>query len=209
MWQIERGAKHNVSAEKLDRLAVALGWPSIRALYDSDAADPPTPADHQSDDLVEQVAERVLERLRALSRPDPFIRPIVVQELSATVSAGGGSGSDAQAWRERVRDDERELWATRVSGECMEPEIPLGSWVIFDPHARAQDGDVVVATLDDGRHLCKRYFQRDGHVELLPDNPDEAHQAVRVDRRQLGNGVQIEGVVIQVSKPVERRRKKG
>lgn len=59
----------------------------------------------------------------------------------------------------------------RVSGDSMiEAGILDGDLVIVRAQEVAENGDIVVALLDD-EATVKRFYRRTDHVELLPENP--------------------------------------
>jgi repressor LexA len=61
----------------------------------------------------------------------------------------------------------------RVRGKSMiDALIDDGDFVIVQPQATAQDGDIVVALLEDNGVTLKRYFREKDRVRLQPANPD-------------------------------------
>ena len=46
----------------------------------------------------------------------------------------------------------------------------LGDIIIVDPYAQVNNGDIIVATIDE--KLLKFFYERGGFVELRPANPD-------------------------------------
>lgn len=66
---------------------------------------------------------------------------------------------------------EGELFMLRVQGDSMvDAAICDGDWVVVRRQARAENGEVVAALLDD-EATVKRLQRRDGHVWLEPANP--------------------------------------
>ena len=65
---------------------------------------------------------------------------------------------------------EEDLFALRVQGESMiEAGILDGDIVVVHSQGQAENGDIVVALIDDEATL-KRIFYEDGHVRLQPEN---------------------------------------
>lgn len=63
-----------------------------------------------------------------------------------------------------------ELFALRVNGESMiEAGIFDGDVIIVRRTPRADNGDIVVAMVDDSA-TCKRFYREDGHFRLQPEN---------------------------------------
>lgn len=65
---------------------------------------------------------------------------------------------------------ESELFALRVSGTSMiEAGILDGDFVIVEKTAAAENGDIVVALIDD-EATVKTFYKEDGHFRLQPEN---------------------------------------
>lgn len=62
-------------------------------------------------------------------------------------------------------------FALRVKGDSMFPEINDGDVVLVQSTNVAQNGDVVVATVDDNEAIVKRLRRVGGDVYLQPANP--------------------------------------
>ncbi len=68
--------------------------------------------------------------------------------------------------------DVGELFALRVSGESMKDAAILnGDIVIVKKTAYADNGDIVVALLDECEATVKRFYKEDDHYRLQPENP--------------------------------------
>jgi repressor LexA len=63
----------------------------------------------------------------------------------------------------------KNVFALRVSGDCMEPTFRDGEYIYFSRTQPVIDGKIVLARLD-GQHTMKRYFKRADGIELRPDN---------------------------------------
>ncbi|HIS03987.1 MAG TPA: transcriptional repressor LexA [Candidatus Pullichristensenella avicola] len=78
---------------------------------------------------------------------------------------------------------EKEVFALRVQGESMiEAGILDGDIVVVRSQERADNGDIVVALIDDEATL-KRIFYENGHVRLQPEN--HAMAPIIVDRADV------------------------
>jgi repressor LexA len=86
-----------------------------------------------------------------------------------------------------------EVFLLQVKGESMSPYILPGDYVLVRCQPSADNGDVVVALIDD-EATVKRFFLKGGEVLLKPDN--EAWEAVAV--REGGRSFQILGKVIGI-----------
>jgi repressor LexA len=70
----------------------------------------------------------------------------------------------------KARDDSHVL---RVRGRSMvDALIDDGDFVVVQPQATAQDGDIVVALLEDNGVTLKRFFREKERIRLQPANPD-------------------------------------
>ena len=78
---------------------------------------------------------------------------------------------------------EEDLFALRVQGESMiEAGILDGDIVVVHSQEQAENGDIVVALIDDEATL-KRIFYENGHVRLQPEN--HAMAPIIVDRADV------------------------
>ena len=67
---------------------------------------------------------------------------------------------------------EGELFLLKVTGDSMiEAAICDGDWVVVRQQQHADNGDVVAALLDN-EATVKTFKRKDGHVWLMPHNPD-------------------------------------
>jgi repressor LexA len=90
------------------------------------------------------------------------------------------------------------LFALRVKGDSMkEAAILDNDLVICEPRQYAENGEIVVALIDQEEATVKRFFRRRDHIELRPENP-----AYRPMRYQF-NEVLIQGKVIGVHRGPE------
>jgi repressor LexA len=66
----------------------------------------------------------------------------------------------------------RGRYILRVQGDSMiEEHICDGDYVIVQPRPTAENGEVVVALLDNGEATLKRFYREQGRVRLQPANP--------------------------------------
>ena len=67
------------------------------------------------------------------------------------------------------------LFALRVSGDSMKDAGILdGDLAVCEPRQYAENGEIVAALVGDEEATVKRFFLRDDHIELRPENPDYA-----------------------------------
>ncbi len=116
-----------------------------------------------------------LTRASVLNREEPQINSVSVP-IIGTVTAG----LPIYAFEEilgYVTVDERvkrgrELFALRVSGNSMiNAGIFDGDIVVFVKQPVAENGEIVVALIDD-EATVKRFFKEYGYFRLQPENPD-------------------------------------
>ena len=81
----------------------------------------------------------------------------------------------------------------RVKGNSMiEDHIKDGDYVIVEKRDDAENGETVVALLDNERATLKRFYREKDHVRLQPANPDMRPLIVK------DSEFKIQGVVIGV-----------
>lgn len=90
------------------------------------------------------------------------------------------------------------LFALRVRGDSMKDAAIIdGDLVICTPRQYAENGEIVVALIEQEEATVKRFFRREDHVELRPENP--AYRPMRYGFDQ----VLIQGKVIGVHRGPE------
>lgn len=128
-----------------------------------------------------------LEKLGLITRRSGCTRAIqlssdnnVPESISVPIIGTVTAGSPIYAYEENlgyVTVDRsikrgRELFALRVKGDSMiNAGILSGDAVIFVKQSVADNGDIVVALIDD-EATVKRFFREDGYFRLQPENPD-------------------------------------
>jgi len=90
------------------------------------------------------------------------------------------------------------LFALKVKGESMiNAAILDGDLVICEPRQYAENGEIVVALVNQEEATVKRFFRRKGHIELRPENP--AYKSMTY----AFNEVLVQGKVIGVNRGPE------
>lgn len=73
----------------------------------------------------------------------------------------------------------KDLFALTANGLSMkDADILPGDKIVVDPHSYPNNGDIVVAMIEDEATL-KFYYEKDGYIELRPANSD--FQPIKVD----------------------------
>ena len=84
----------------------------------------------------------------------------------------------------------REIFALRVKGDSMiNAGIYNGDAVVFVRQSTAENGDIVVALLDD-EATVKRFFREENYIRLQPENP-EYEPIISKEVRILGKVVTL------------------
>jgi repressor LexA len=90
------------------------------------------------------------------------------------------------------------LFALRVRGDSMKAAAILdGDLVICEPRQYAQNGEIIVALVHQEEATVKRFFLREDHIELRPENT--AYRPMRYGF----NEVLVQGKVIGVQRGPE------
>lgn len=122
-----------------------------------------------------------------ITRPSESTRSTASEEavqipLLGTIAAGTGVIADQQVEaimplpRDFVgRGDASELFMLKVKGDSMvDAAICDGDFVVVRRAQTAENGDIVAALLDGDEATVKTFKRRDGHVWLMPHNPNYA-----------------------------------
>ena len=90
------------------------------------------------------------------------------------------------------------LFALKVKGDSMiNAAILDGDLVICEPRQYAENGEIVVALVNQEEATVKRFFRRKGHIELRPENPTYKSMTYAF------NEVLVQGKVIGVNRGPE------
>jgi transcriptional regulator with XRE-family HTH domain len=107
----------------------------------------------------------------------------------AASSRGRTPLSEAEA------EGHKRLYAGRVTGECMLPDVQPGATVIWDPDMRHPvDGQPVVVSLNGDLMVKLAYHDADGGYLLVSHDGQEVRP----------NGLVLEGVVVKVTNDPQR-----
>lgn len=126
--------------------------------------------------------DEILEEARAAA-------PLAVPVVEQPASAGPGQVVLDYVYLSPTLGRGHNLVAVPVKGSCMAPRIEDGDIVVVDRDAHPQNGQTVVATVND-EVLVKRFFRKEGHIELRPDHGEVV----------VATEAQIVGVVLQIIK---------
>ena len=103
------------------------------------------------------------------------------------------AGSETIAVPEDIVAVRDTYYALRVSGNSMiDEQIRDGDVVIVKDRKSADNGEMVIALLDDADVTLKKFYRDSGRIRLQPANPELPPLVVNPDR------VQIQGVVVGV-----------
>jgi len=87
------------------------------------------------------------------------------------------------------------LFALRIKGDSMRDAAILdGDLVICEPRQFAENGEIIVALINQEEATVKRFFRRKRQIELRPENP--AYKPVRYNF----NEILIQGKIIGVQR---------
>ena len=90
------------------------------------------------------------------------------------------------------------LFALRVKGDSMQRAAILdGDLVICEPRQYAENGEIIVALINQEEATVKRFFRKKNRIELRPENP--AHKS----KTYAFNEVLVQGKVVGVQRGPE------
>jgi phage repressor protein C with HTH and peptisase S24 domain len=96
----------------------------------------------------------------------------VVSEVHAGSLRLGFSDEEILEWIPFIQMPDKEVFAVRVKGDSMSPEIKDGDYAICAPQRTFISGEIYLVVNDGSEHTIKRVFrQKDGYY-LVPTNPD-------------------------------------
>lgn len=176
LGHVESGKRRQPERELLEMLAGALGEGPDTLLQL--AGYRVTPA------ATGRSLQSALREIQELAAQQPIMVRVV---RGQTVSAGGGAPivEELAYYPRTAAERNHEYAAYEVAGDCMEPRIMRGHWVIVDMSERGQPGDIVVV-LHDGNAEVKVLERRDGELWLValqhvkPKRVDETTSVVGV-----------------------------
>ena len=94
---------------------------------------------------------------------------------------------------------DKDVFVLRVKGDSMiDDHIQSGDYVIVERRNVAENGETVVALIDNDRATLKRFYRENGRIRLQPAHPDMKPIFVRE------GDFSIQGVVISVLRKFDR-----
>ena len=94
---------------------------------------------------------------------------------------------------------DKDVFVLRVKGDSMiDDHIQSGDYVIVERRNVAENGETVVALIDNDRVTLKRFYRENGQIRLQPAHPDMKPIFVRE------GDFSIQGVVISVLRKFDR-----
>ena len=94
---------------------------------------------------------------------------------------------------------DKDVFVLRVKGDSMiDDHIQNGDYVIVERRNVAENGETVVALIDNDRATLKRFYRENGQIRLQPAHPDMKPIFVRE------GDFSIQGVVISVLRKFDR-----
>ncbi|HET9498271.1 MAG TPA: transcriptional repressor LexA [Candidatus Limnocylindria bacterium] len=118
--------------------------------------------------------------LPARGRVTPFRMPVEHDVIRLPLVGEIAAGQPMEAYQDpepmdvpRSLQAREDSYVLRVRGKSMvDALIDDGDFVIVQPQATAQDGDIVVALLEDNGVTLKRFYREDGRIRLQPANAE-------------------------------------
>jgi repressor LexA len=96
----------------------------------------------------------------------------------------------------------KDSFLLRVKGDSLKDAyIFSGDIVIVNPNLEPQNGQIVVAILDDAA-VVKRFYKKKNEIELISENPE--YEPIVIDRKYPL--FKIVGIVIGVYRSMEKKK---
>ncbi len=184
---LERGATDRPAAELMKSVADFLGLPfdDVMRLPTAESGEPkPSNAGEIVVALPRQIVDRILEAA-GVRRIAESVRVPLLPNIAYAGASGIPSG---EQWTEFVYGSPewrgRKMYAVRVRGNCMEPDLMPDDIVVFEEDRQPKNGELVVS-LHEREVLIKIW--RDGVLESLHDEPISMTRETRL----IGTVVQL------------------
>jgi repressor LexA len=113
-----------------------------------------------------------------LTREIPILGRIAAGKPALAVENIEGTLSLPLEWTK-----EGETFLLKISGESMSPYILPGDFVMVRSQPSAENGDIVAILIGE-EATVKRFFKKEGRIELKPDN--ERWETIRIDEGSEG-----------------------
>ena len=143
------------------------------------------------------------DNIHANTEPAPEIKGSV--PLISWVQAGAWTEvidnfhlGDAEKWIDTTANVSSQSFALRIKGDSMTnphgtPSLPEGSMVIVDPHSHCDNGNIVVARLEDSMEATIKKLVIDGGQRYLkPLNPAYPTIPINGNCHIIGRAVRVE-----------------
>ncbi|MEK7121485.1 MAG: transcriptional repressor LexA, partial [Patescibacteria group bacterium] len=138
---------------------------------------------------------------RAMETQDPN-EGLIWISLLGTISAG--QPIEAIQYRETIAVPKSKLfnssdiYALRVMGNSMVDEnINDGDIVLVKPQGTAENGQKIVALIDNHEATLKKYYKEHGHIRLQPANKTMEPIIIR-----NGKDISIQGIVVDIIRSI-------
>jgi site-specific DNA-methyltransferase (adenine-specific) len=171
--------------------------PTEREISRSFKISPSTAHEHLTSLQTKGYLEKTYGRARGIQVADPSISLVSVP-LSGTIAAG--QPIEAIEEKETIAIPKSKLpssgdtYALRVVGNSMIDEnINDGDIVLVKHQETAENGQKIVALIDNNEATLKKYYRERGHIRLQPANKAFEPIIIRKDR-----DIKIQGIVLDV-----------
>jgi repressor LexA len=140
----------------------------------------------------------LIRKQHNLSRAIEMVeKPALLQEYPVLGNIAAGKPIEVMGHHEMMAllpdANDKDIFVLRVKGSSMiEDHIQDGDYVIVERRNVAQNGETVVALIDNDRATLKRFYRENGRVRLQPAHPDM--EPIFVDEGDFA----IQGVVVGV-----------
>lgn len=139
----------------------------------------------------------------SISQSEALIKIPLLGTIAAGAPIEAIQDSDVIAVPRHLIPSSSEVYALRVVGNSMiEENIHDGDIVIVQHQATAENGQKIVALLNNNEATLKKYYKEKGHIRLQPANKTLEPIIVR-----NGKDISIQGIVLDVIKSQESETK--
>ena len=116
-------------------------------------------------------------------QPYNFSRKVpIVNEVTAGRMNFHFADEEIQGYLFTTNDRDKDLFALKIDGDSMVPEIKDGDFVLCSPDRQFRNGDIHVVVTAESEATCKRVFKRKGGYDLVPENSEYENQFLQEEQ---------------------------
>jgi repressor LexA len=110
------------------------------------------------------------------------LRVPIVHEIHAGIPTLGFGDQEILGYLSVSGVKDRDLFALRIKGASMEPEIAEGDYAVCSQHREFINGKVYAVVVEDSEATLKQVWKKEGGYELVARNPEFRTQFIEAEK---------------------------